>query len=289
MHRGIAVFALALFGCSHKSQSVNDMNPENPYKLQLAQLIRARSTEQAKSLARQMNADDVGAVLQEVITNSSAGVQLVALDIASEIPSEGACRAVLGRIGGQDLTIRSVASSLLGTCRQKAVIPDLFATFDQSQDTNLQSAIARQIGSCADDSTIPQLRQRHRRTAEADVRASITAAMARLGDKASRTDIVQKLSSPEVETRVVALHDIEYIGDPKLAAHFARVLEDRRDAVDISPPHDPRVMARVCDVTAGSMTALRLPLPFRALPLRRLTEAEIQQALQLVRSMGAPQ
>ena len=239
MHRGIAVFALALFGCSHKSQSVNDMNPENPYKLQLAQLIRARSTEQAKSLARQMNADDVGAVLQEVITNSSAGVQLVALDIASEIPSEGACRAVLGRIGGQDLTIRSVASSLLGTCRQKAVIPDLFATFDQSQDTNLQSAIARQIGSCADDSTIPQLRQRHRRTAEADVRASITAAMARLGDKASRTDIVQKLSSPEVETRVVALHDIEYIGDPKLAAHFARVLEIAATP-STSPPHDPR-------------------------------------------------
>jgi HEAT repeat protein len=284
----LATIALALSGCCNEAQSVKLMNPENPYKPRLAQLIRARSTDQAKLLARQMNAEDVGAVLQEVVTTPSTGVQLLALDIASEIPSEGACRAVLGRIGGQDLTIRSVASSLLGTCRQKAVIPDLFATFDQTQDTNLQSAIARQIGVCGDESTIPQLQQRYSHTADTGVRASITAAMARLGDHASRTQIVQKLTAPGVETRVVALHDIEYIGDPKLAAHFALVLEDRQDAVDISPPHDPRVMARVCDVAAGSMTALRLPLPFRALPLRRLSETEIQQALQLVRSMNAP-
>jgi hypothetical protein len=44
-------------------------------------------------------------------------------------------------------------------------------------------------------------------------------------------------------------------------------------------------MARVCDVAAGSMTALRLPLPYRALPLRRLSDSELEQALVLVRSL----
>jgi len=287
MRSNYAIVLLVISACFGEGQSGKVMNPDHSLRSQLSHLIQARRSEEAKALARTMNPGDVGVVLQEIAGTPKPAVQLLVLDIASEIPSVGSCRAVLGRLQDSNLTIRSVANSLIGFCNQRAVIPDLFQAMDESHDTQVQGAIARQIGISGDATAQPQLQEHYDNTPDEGLRNSITVAMARLGNEDSRRRVIQRLTDPTVDARIQGLHDIEYIGEPKLARYFSPVLEDRRDAIAISPPHDPRVMARVCDVAAGSMTALGLPLPYRALPLRRLSDSEIQQALELVRSLYA--
>jgi HEAT repeat protein len=289
MPRKFATVLLVVFACCAGAQSVKVMNSDSSLRSQLAQLIGARDAEQAKALARRMNPGDVGVVLQEMAGTPRTPVQLLVLDIASGIPSEGACRAVLGRLQDSNLTIRAVANSLIGSCNQRTVVPDLLHAMDESQDSLVQAAIARQIGISGDATVIPELQARYTKTRDQSLRDNLTAAMARLGDENSRKSVIRRLTDPDLDTRIRTLHEIEYIGDPRLARFFRPVLEDRRDAIAISPPHDPRVMARLCDVAAGSMTALGLPLPYRALPLRRLSEAEIQQALAVVRSLETAQ
>lgn len=285
MQTELAIALLLISACFGGGQSGKVMNSDRSLRSQLSQLIEARKTDDAKALAHQMNPEEVGVVLQEIVGSPKPTVQLLGLDIASEISSDGSCRAVLSRLQDSNLTIRSVANSLIGSCNQRAVVPDLLHAFDESHDAQVQGAVARQIGISGDASVLPQLQERYDKTLDESVSDNITVAMARLGDESSRTRVIRRLTDTEVNARIQGLHDIEYIGDPKLARYFGPVLEDRRDAIAISPPHDPRVMARVCDVAAGSMTALRLPLPYRALPLRRLSDSELEQALVLVRSL----
>jgi len=276
---------LLAFPVSCGAQKVTVMTPDNNLKSELAQTIAGRNVDTAKALAHRMPPGDAGAVLQDMAANQRSSIRLLVLDIASEVPSEGASRAILSRLQDADLTVRAVANSLIGSCGQKSIVPDLFAAMDQNEDLLAKGAMARQIGTIGDSGDLPRLRERYNKARDPQLRDDLAAAMARLGDERSRNVVVRRLSDSEVDARVKALHDIEYIGDPRLARHFRPVLEDQREAIAISPPHDPRVSARVCDVAAGSLTALGVPLSFRALPLRRLSEPEIQEALQRVMSL----
>jgi hypothetical protein len=257
------------------------MNPEDSLKSQIAM----GNPQGAKILAHSMSPDSAGSVLQELADHGKPSVRLLVLDIAAEVRSEGACRAILSRLLDANLTVRSVANSLTGCCTQKNVAPDLFAVLDQDIDLRVKGVVARQIGIVGGVGDLPRLRRFYKKTRERKLRDDIAAAMARLGDSQSRAVIVQPLTAPGVDARVAALHDIEYIGDAQLASHFRPVMDDRREAMVVSLPHSPRVIARVCDIAVGSLKALGLPLSFRALPLRRFSQAEVEEALRLIASI----
>src|SRR5215469_2144961 len=114
MRSNYAIVLLVISACFGEGQSGKVMNPDHSLRSQLSHLIQARRSEEAKALARTMNPGDVGVVLQEIAGTPKPAVQLLVLDIASEIPSVGSCRAVLGRLQDSNLTIRSVANSLIG-------------------------------------------------------------------------------------------------------------------------------------------------------------------------------
>ena len=265
------------------------MTPEDSLKFQLSTQIARANADAAKALASRMPPAAVGSVLETLSIHDKASVRILVLEIASEIASDGACRAILSRLQDANLTVRSLANSLIGACAQKALIPQLFQALDQDVDVRVKGELARRIGIIGDPGDVPLLLDRYKRAREPKLRDDLAAAMARLGDFASRSEIVRRLADPDVGARVTALRDIEYVGDRGLAVHLRNVLDDRRDAVVMSLPHDPLVMARVCDLAVRSLTVLGLPLLFRAHPLRRFSEVELGEASSVVSAMQTGQ
>jgi len=265
------------------------MTPEDSLKFQLSTQIASANTDAAKGLARRMPPGTVGSVLETLSIHDKAAVRILVLEIAAEIASDGACRAILGRLQDANLTVRSLANSLIGGCGQKTVVPHLFQALDQDLDVRVKGELARRIGIIGDPGDVPLLLDRYKRAREPKLRDALAAAMARLGDFAARGEIVRRLADPDVGARVAALRDIEYVGDRGLAVHLRTVLDDRRDALVMSLPHDPLVMARVCDLTVRSLTVLGWPLSFRVHPLRRFSEVELAEASSIVAAMQTGQ
>ncbi|HUA59553.1 MAG TPA: hypothetical protein VML19_12410 [Verrucomicrobiae bacterium] len=259
------------------------MTPVDPLSDQLARLIESRDVEAAKSLSLRMNPASVGLVLQDMAANDRPSVRLLVLDIAGQVPSEGASRAILGRLQDTNLTVRSTANSLIRQCTQKSVVPDLLVAMAWDLESSVKGAIARQVGIAGDASDLPRLREEHIRARDPQFRTDLAAAMARLGAEASRAGIVERLSQPDIAGRLSALRDIVYVNDPHLASNFEPLLADRRNALALPFPDTPPL--RVCDITANSMKMLGAPLSFSAHPLERSSDAELQEAIQTVRSM----
>ncbi len=258
------------------------MNTGNSSKTHLSRQIETRNPDSAKTAARGMSAGDVGDVLQEMAGHEKPSVRMLVLELASEYPSEGASRAILSRLQDPNLTVRSIANSQIGRIAQKSLVPELFKAMEQDLDSAVKGALARQIGLIGDASDVPRLQQHYRTTQDPILRNDLSLAMARLGDPEHRQELRNRLTNPDLAVRIAVLRDIPYAGDSQLARYFRPVLEDRRDAVAISLPHDPVVAARVCDLAIQAMAALGINFSFPTSPMRRFTEAEIQEALHIV-------
>ena len=255
------------------------VNPANPMEAQLASQIVTRNAEHAKLLAARMPPEDVGRVLAETASNPKDSVRILTLELASEHPSTGASRAILSRLSDSDPTVRSVAGSLIGRCLQGSMTPELIEAMKLSLPQDVRGALARQVGVIGGRDAVQPLNDIYRETREPEFRRDLSVAMARLGQEDRKTEAVRRLGDPDAGQRVQALRDIEYIGDKSLVRFFGEVLKDRRDVLDISPPHEfPVVWVRVCDVAIQSMALLGIPLSFGGQTLHRWDEMQLAEA-----------
>jgi len=278
------LFALAAIAGESQTTRVA-MNQGEAPKNQLSRQITIGNKEGAKMLARELPAPAIGDVLKDTAGNEKASVRMLVLELASEYPSEGASIAILSRLQDQNLTVRSIANSLLGGIAQKNLVPKMFKAMGQDLDPVVKGALARQIGMIGDAGDLPQLRAQYRLTTEPGLRTDLALAMARLGDENSRKALIQQLAALDATGRVNALRDIPYVGDSRLARYFRPVLEDRRDVIAISLPHNPVVAGRICDLAIQALAALGLKFSFDTLPMRRFTDPEIEEATQIVTSL----
>jgi hypothetical protein len=263
-----------------------NVNPANPMETQLASQIAIRNGEHAKTLASKMPPEDVGRVLMATATNPKDAVRILTLELASEYPSVGASRAILGRLSDADATVRSVAGSLIGRCTQSSLVPELLETMKLGLPDDVRGALARQVGLIGGPDAIQPLNDFYRQTHEPGFRRDLSVAMARLGQQDRKTEAIARLNDPDANHRVEALRDMEYIGDKTLVRFFAGVLKDRRDVLDISPPHEmPVVWVRVCDVAIQSMAILGIPLSFGGLTLHRWNDLQVAEAVMVVEAM----
>jgi HEAT repeat protein len=258
------------------------MHSPNSQKDELSHQIAAGNSQRAKELARGLPADDVGEVLADMADSRKNSARMLVLDLASQYPSDGSSRAILSRLQDSDLTIRSIAGGLIASIAQKDLTPTMFRLLDQALDLPVKAALARQIGMIGSKVDLTRLGTLYSSLEDTALKNDLALAMARLGDKPSRAKLIQRLSAADASARTAALRDILYVGDPTLARHFRVVLADRRDAFVISLPHDPVVAARVCDVAIQTLDAIGVKLPFATSPMRRFTEEQIKEALQIV-------
>lgn len=261
------------------------MNTPNSQIDELTKRITEGDSQRAKDVARNLSPDEVGDVLVSMAGSRKSSARIVVLDLASTYHSEGSSRAILTLLQDGDLTVRSIAGSLIATIAQRDLTPAMFRLLDQSLDLPVKAALTRQIGMIGGESDLTRLRALYNSYKDPALKNDLTLAMARLGDKPSRDQLVVRLSAHDANTRTAALRDIQYVGDAKLGRHFRGVLEDRRDAVVISHPHDPVVTARVCDLAVQTLDAIGVKLPFKTSPTRRFTEDEIKVALQIVAAL----
>jgi len=261
------------------------MQPENAQENELSRQIAIGNREGAKALARSLPPASVGNVLRNMAGAEKASSRTLVLELASDHPSEGASRAILSRLQDPNLTVRSMAGNLIARIAQKNLVPEMFEIMDRDVAPAVKGGLARQIGMIGDSSALPRLRMQYRTVQDPGLQNDLALAMARLGDEHHRQELIHRLNAPDATARVAALRDIPYVGEPRLARYFRPVLEDRRDAVAISLPHEPVVAARVCDIAIQTLAALGLHLSFATSPMRRFADEEIQETLGIVTTL----
>ena len=261
------------------------MNQGDSAKSSLSRQIELGNSEAAKSLARTISADEVGAVLQQHEGSKRASVRILVLELAAEIPSEKGSRIILGHLQDGNLTVRSIANSLVGVIAQKSLIPELFKSMEASDDFVMKGALARQIGRIGDASNLPPLREYYRTVQHPGLHHDLEVAMVRLGDEPLTLQLIQRLVSLDLSARMIAIDDVLYVGDLRFARYFPSLVQDRRDAVVISLPHDPVVAARICDLAIQALVALGVKVSYPTRPSRRFSEREIEEMRRILDAM----
>jgi hypothetical protein len=282
-----ALFAMAQIGNAETVRTA--MNSANPSKINLARQISIPNREAAELAAHNMPVEDVGEVLNAEAGDDKASARIEVLDLASKYPSEGASRAILSRLSDSNLTVQSVANSLIAAIAQKSLVPEILRTLQLNLALVVKGALARQVGMIGGAADIPPLHAMYAVALDTGFRHDLSLAMARLGDDSSRNDLISRLAAQEAQVRLAALQDTLYVGDRRLSRYFRPAIEDRRDVTVISLPHDPMVWARVCDVAIQTLAGLGTQLSFNTVPTRRFSEAEIQEALRSITVLGNTQ
>ena len=248
----------------------------------LMQLILAGRKNEASMLARSLG-PKAGDILLEASSNDKASVRLLALELAAANPSPGSCRTILGRLSDPNATVRSLAGSLIGKCRDHENAPDLLRALEEQKEPSIRSILVGQLGAVGGLEQVPVLRQLQK---DPEVAKAASLSLVQLGDADERKKLIQRLQDPDPGVRTNALRDCMTVQDPKLAAWFGPALEDFRDVLPITGPHEgPTVYARVCDFAVLVMAQLGYRFSFPLKSLKRLPPEQIREAGQVVDAM----
>lgn len=249
---------------------------------ELIRLILDGRKSEAGALARSLG-PAAGNSLLEVSSNGKASVRMLALELAGANPSAGSCRTILGRLSDSNGTIRGVAGSMIAYCTDHQNAPDLLEALEQHKDPSVRNAILGQVGIAGGPAEVPILRKLRN---DPEVSDAASLALAQLGDENERKKLIARLQDPDAQVRTKALRDCMTIRDRKLAAWFGPSLEDFRDVLPITGPHEgPMVYARVCDFAVLVMAQLGFKFSFPVEFLERRPDEQIREAGQVVANM----
>jgi HEAT repeat protein len=249
---------------------------------QLQSLIANERIVEAETLARTLGPAAVRALLP-LATHESTDVRLAVLEIASQVQHPETCPLVLRMLFDADELVSSLAATQVSKCSTPEARGPLLEALERRPPPEAGRALALQIGRVGNADDREPLRRHRVEAADPSYRHALSVALVRLGDSEARRELEEQLASPILETRLQALRDIEYVGDPQFVARFADVLDDRRDAVPLSmPDQPPMVFARVCDVAVLTMLRLGVKLSYAFDRLTRLEERHLDEAKQVV-------
>lgn len=264
------------------------MNANDKLKAELRSQIVIKQVADATATARQLGSES-GEVLAELANHQKSSVRLAVLDVAAEVPSAGASRAILSRLRDSNLNVAGTAHSLISCCTQQAVVPDLFEAMRQHSDPKIGATLALQIGVVGARQDINGLSRYGTSATDPQLAHDIGLALARLGDEGEREALIARLIDDDAQIRFQTLRDCEYVQDKTLAAHFGAVLEDERDVVNISHPNSAPEFVRVCDIAVQVLYNLDYKLSFDAGFPDRWTLEQLQEAKAIVARLAPPE
>jgi HEAT repeat protein len=277
--------ALSAAACGQQPRDANGDPSMTTIDRQLAQLTSLISNErivEAEALARTIGPEAVRALVP-LAQHESTDVRLAVLEIASGVQHPDTCQLALRMLFDADELVSSLAATQVSKCGTPEARAPLLEALEKKPPPAAAQAVALQIGKIGDGDDREPLRRHRAEATDLEYRHALSVALVRLGDSATRRELEEQLASPILETRLQALRDIEYVGDPQFVARFADVLDDRRDAIPLSLPDDPPVVfARVCDVAVLTMLRLGVALSYTFDELTRLEERNLDEAKQAV-------
>lgn len=83
-------------------------------------------------------------------------------------------------------------------------------------------------------------------------------ALAKLGDSRTRKEVAGLLESSDPKVRVRGIDVVQYVGKD-MAAALVPLLQDERDALDVSPSMQGNYFLRVCDIAANALRLIKQP------------------------------
>jgi HEAT repeat protein len=249
---------------------------------QLQSLIANERIVEAETLARTIGPPAVRALVP-LAEHESTDVRLAVLEIAAGVQHPETCQLALRMLFDADELVSSLAATQVSKCSTPEARGALLEALEKKPPPAAAQALALQLGKIGDGDDREPLRRHRAEATDPAYRHALSVALVRLGDSETRRELEQELASPILETRLQALRDIEYVGDPQFVARFADVLDDRRDAVPLSmPDQPPMVFARVCDIAVLTMLRLGVQLSYTFDRLTRLEERHLDEAKQVV-------
>ncbi len=121
------------------------MQVSDPTNNLLRKQVLARDGAGARQTAKQMG-PAAGEVLLELAGHNQTSVRQLVLELAAENPSVGSSRAILSRLSDGSATIRSIAGSIIGQCKQKEIVEDL--SRDRRLGLRLNQLLVQTEGDC---------------------------------------------------------------------------------------------------------------------------------------------
>jgi hypothetical protein len=179
--------------------------------------------------------------------------------------------------------VRAAAVRFLGTHHAAEDLPVLIGNVRRNADEYVREHVALIIGKIGNSASVGPLQQALQTEPEVHARHAISLALARLGDEPSRTALLARLHTDDIQERVSALQDLLYLEDQRLASEVLPLLDDMRDAKNVAPSHGS-YWIRVCDVALNTLDELLgHPFPFPVSRAQRYTPEQLAQAKSIVR------
>lgn len=227
--------------------------------------------------------------LTDVIASPDPEVRRLAFTALGEMGGEPAAALLVKGIEDEDLNVRTMAMAGLDRCATPAVKAPLEAILPRSEDEVIRSRVALLLGRIGDDATSAALAAREKVESDPEAAASVRLALARLGDRKKRDEVIAELGSTTARARYAALKKIAYIADPRLLHHLLPLAADAAGAQNIAPSHAPPLMMRIMDVVV-TVTAevTRHRFSFDATQKRLYTGPEIAEVKAHIASLPAP-
>ncbi len=216
-------------------------------------------------------------IIEKSLTDSNKDVRELSVLVLEKRPEEKAVDLLMKSIVDKDMSVQIAAIEALAKRPSKRMVAGLKQALPKV-DPDVHPEIILLLGMCGDTNQKEYLRDlliKAEKEGETELLHNINLALARLGDVAAKNSLIINLSSEQVEDRRDALHNFEYINDPKLLVQLKPLLNDTDIAMDIgkSPQH---VYLRICDLLVISANkVLGHPFSF-AERGRQFTEEERQ-------------
>jgi len=159
--------------------------------------------------------------------------------------------------------------------------PDLAALLQElesNEDEYVREQLALVVGRIGTEEAIAALGRKMEGEPDTHARHALSLAMARLGDARQVEAYTVRLRSDDVESRVGALEDFEYLAQNQFLPHIRPLLDDGRDGANVAPGGH-RYFIRVCDVAVNVLDKVfESPFPFASEQVKRYSDEELAQA-----------
>jgi hypothetical protein len=196
----------------------------------------------------------------------------------NEAGGEPARRGLLKALRDKTETVSGLAARFLRKHYAAEDLPEIETELERSRDEYVREQICLLLGETGDQRKIPILKSRLLKEKDENARQAVSLALARLADSAARKEIIARLHHAEPKERVNALKDLPYVNDRSLLKEVVSLLDDTRNAVNMSRSHGPSYFLRVCDVAVNvANEILEKPFPWVE-PVKRYSPEELSQA-----------
>lgn len=173
---------------------------------------------------------------------------------------------------------RAAAGRFLHAHVDESDLPVLLQELDSNEDEYVREQLALIIGRIGDEETITALGRKMKDEPDTHAQHALSLAMARLGDTRQVDAYTARLRAEDVESRVGALRDFEYLAQKRFLPHILPLLDDRRDGANVAPGGH-HYFIRACDVAVNVVDKVfESPFPFASEQVKRYSDEELAQA-----------